>query len=145
LFVDVDWRPRCKNLALVNRIASRLTDVRVHVVGQEPRPLRGAHAHGLVRRTDLYALLGRTKVLACPALADLGSGDVFAASAMGCNVVASENCGDSDVCHEELRAPSCRTADFVDRIRRALTRRFDDARERSTSGYAELSETLSVM
>lgn len=145
LFADGDWRPRSKNLDLVRRIASRLGDLEVHVVGEHHEPVRRAHVHGLPRqRRDLYALLGRTKVLACPALSDAGPGVLFEAAAMGCNVVASASSGYAELCGDELRVTGSRDSEFAERIRRGISRPFDDNRQPFLGGTADLVETLSV-
>jgi hypothetical protein len=59
---------------------------------------------------------------------------------MGCNVVASPNCGNWELCHEQLLADS--PAAFAGAIRRAVTTPYADNRERFRGGYAELVDTL---
>jgi hypothetical protein len=73
---------------------------------------------------------------------DASPGVLFEASAMGCNVVASRNCGNWRLCHHELLAPRCEASDFVDRIRRSLTSPHPDGRDRFRGGYVKLLDAL---
>ena len=145
LFADGDWRPRVKNLDLASRIASRLGDFEVQIVGEHHKRLPRAHVHGVLRhRRDLYALLGRTKLLACPALADVGPGVLFEASAMGCNVVAWATSGYTELCHDELRVSGWRVPECIQPIRRGTSRPFDDNRAHFLGSTTDLIEILSV-
>jgi glycosyltransferase involved in cell wall biosynthesis len=143
LFVASSWRRPVKNYALAQAIAARCEGLAVHVVGAFDDPCPGATHHGVItRRAELFALLGRSRTLVSPSLVDGAPGVLFEASAMGCNVVASRNCGNWALCHDELLARRCEAPDFVDRIRRSLGCPYPDGRDRFRGGYADLVEAL---
>jgi glycosyltransferase involved in cell wall biosynthesis len=141
IFIASNWRRPEKNLPLLRRIAADCADLRLHVVGAGDADHLPVNWHGVVaRREDLYALLGRSKAIVCPSAWDPAPGVLFEASAMGCNVVASPNCGNWRLCHEQLLADS--PAAFASAIRRGVTAPYADNRELFRGGYADLVETL---
>ena len=143
IFIASNWSRAEKNYPLVQRIAVACTGLRVHIVGQCPQPDLQAQYHGVItRRVDLYTLLGRAKAIVCPSRFDPAPGVLFEASAMGCNVVASPNCGNWELCNEQLLARS--PAGFVSRTRRATTAPHADNRERFRGGYDNLIGTLTA-
>lgn len=145
LFVASSWNRPEKNYRLVRQLISRCAGLRIHVVGDITRPHPAAHCHGAVtQRHDLYALLGRCKTLVCPSLVDAAPGILFEASAMGCNVIASPNCGNWQLCHEQLLAEDCSPGAFLRKIPLALTRLYQDNPQYFRGGYADLVETLEV-
>jgi glycosyltransferase involved in cell wall biosynthesis len=145
LFSAASWTRRAANLGLVKRVAAVLDGREVHVVGEIDEPVANARVHGALRhRRDLHALLGRTKAVVCPALAEAGPSVLFEAAAMGCNVVASPNCGHAALCNDALLAPSCSTDEIVERIQRALSRPYVESRDSFMGGVAELVEILAV-
>jgi hypothetical protein len=115
----------------------------VHLVGdcEDSVP---ACAHGAVSRRRLHELLGRCKVAVFPGLAEAAPRAMFSASAMGCNLVASPDCGFWQLCHDELLASAPTAAAFAERIALACTRPFADQRERWADDGAELIEALAV-
>jgi glycosyltransferase involved in cell wall biosynthesis len=132
-----------KNYPLVREIAARLPRRRLHIVGAFDEPCPHAVHHGvLADRRELFSLLGRAKTLACPSLLDAAPVVLFEASAMGCNVVATKNCGNWELCHEELAAERCTADDLVEHIERSLSRPYADNRDRFRGGYAELVDAL---
>ncbi len=141
LVVASNWQRPEKNAALLRRIGATCGDLRLHVVGANAPADMVAQHHGIVAdRAAIYALLGRAKVLVCPSSWDPAPGVLFEASLMGCNVVASPNCGNWELCDEQLLA---RTSDaFVPCLRRALAAPLPDHRARFHGGYADLLETL---
>ena len=143
LFVASDWARPMKNYALVREIAARLPELRTHVVGAYDAPCPHAVHHGVVpSRLELFTLLGRCKTLACPSLLDAAPNVLFEASAMGCNVVATRNCGNWELCNDELLAERCTADDFVECIRRSLSHAHADNRDRFRGGYDALVEAL---
>jgi len=127
LFIASYWTRPEKNYPLACRIAAGLRGARVHVVGDVERRCPGAVHHGFVAdRRELFALLGRAKAVVCPSAFDAAPGILFEASALGCNVVASPNCGNARLCHAELLAPRGDLAGFLRATRAALTRRYAD-------------------
>jgi hypothetical protein len=138
LFVATRWQRAEKNYPLVRAITAGCAGLAVHVVGEFDEPCPHAQHHGFIaRRPALFDLLGRSKTLVTPSLVDAAPGVLFEASAMGCNVVATRNCGNWQLCHEDLMAEACDAAEFVRRIRRSLTGARPDGRDRFQGGYRE--------
>ncbi|MGH7960324.1 MAG: glycosyltransferase [Candidatus Binatia bacterium] len=145
IFVASSWNRLEKNYALVQKIIARCAGLQVHIVGEVEQPRPAAHYHGAIRRReDIYALLGRSKTLLCPSLVDAAPGVLFEASAMGCNVIASPNCGNWQLCNAQLLAECCSSDVFVSKIPLSLASVYEDNREHFRGGYADLVETLSV-
>lgn len=139
------WRRPIKNFALVQKIAARCAGLSVHIVGEVDQPPATVHSHGVVaRRADVYALLGRSKTIVCPSLLDAAPGVLFEASAMGCNVVASPDCGNWQLCNEQPLAPRCTQDAFLGKIELAMADVYPDNRDHFYGGYADLVDTLSV-
>jgi glycosyltransferase involved in cell wall biosynthesis len=145
IFIASKWNRVEKNYRLVRKIIARGERLNVHVVGQVDQLCLSAHYHGVVTRPqDLYELLGRSKVLACPSLIDAAPGVLFQASAMDCNVVASPNCGNWQLCNTQLLADQCSLNAFLSKIHLSLSKTLQDNRECFRGGYENLVETLSV-
>ena len=143
LFVASSWRRPVKNYGLAQAIVAGCAGLTVHVVGEFESPCAAATHHGVIaRRAELFTLFGRAKTVVSPSLVDGAPGILFEASAMGCNVVASRNCGNSRLCHEELLVPRCEASPFVDRIRRAVAGPYPDGRDEFRGGYGELLGAL---
>lgn len=148
LFIATDWDRRVKHYPMVRRLASELRDLPVHVVGDATRPAPGAVHHGFIEsRQALFELLGRARCVACPSLIDAAPGVLFEASVMGCNVVASKNCGNWEMCHPDLLVDPYGARGFASCIRRAQERRFPDgiATLLAQGGYAELLAVLAAV
>jgi glycosyltransferase involved in cell wall biosynthesis len=148
LFVASSWKRPEKNYGLIGELAARLPGARMHVVGEVDRETAGVTHHGVVTsRARLFELMGRTKVVASPSVFDAAPGVLFEASALGCNVVASANCGNLQLCHESLRAAACRGAEFAACIARGLSGKLDDNIESflARKSYDELIETAAVV
>ncbi len=145
IFVAAAWTRPEKNYGLVKKIARRLSGLRVHIVGAFERPCATARHHGrIVGREQLYDLLGRSKTLVCSSSLDAAPAVLFEAAAMGCNVVASANCGNWELCNDRLVAESYAEDGFLSKIETALNASYPDNRERFRGGYDDLVETLSV-
>lgn len=145
LFVASSWERREKNYPMVEAIANRLRDAAVHVVGDVPRQLPSITHHGfLADRSALFDLLGRARCVVCPSRIDAAPGLLFEASVMGCNVVASRNCGNWELCHADLVADPARPDLFTECARRALRSKYDDNLDLflRRASYAEFVETL---
>jgi hypothetical protein len=143
LFVADRWDVAARNLRLAATLNGALPTCAVHLVGECEHPF-SAHAHGVLSRPPLYELLGRCKVTVFPGLADAAPAGMLEAFAMGCNVVASPDCGWSELCHADLIAPSPTAAAFRERIELARTAAFADQRDGLSGDVAELIETLEV-
>ena len=122
LFIASDWARPEKNYPLLAAIARRMRGSQVHVVGHVPHRLPSVTHHGFIGLRDtLFELMGRSRCVACPSRMDAAPGILFEASAMGCNVVASKNCGNWELCSPDLLADPFDDVAFVACIRRALT------------------------
>lgn len=145
LLVASRWDRTVKNYPLARKLARRLRDVRVHVVGEVPRRIRRAVHHGFVpEREAMFRLLGNARVVACPSRWDAAPGILFEAAGMGCNVVASRNCGNFELCHADLLAEDLDARAFEGAVRRGLagprTPRLDRFLE--TRSYEALTRLL---
>jgi glycosyltransferase involved in cell wall biosynthesis len=146
IFIASGWGRQIKNFPLVGKIAARNRGLNIHIVGECDLRLSSCTHHGAItRREDLYRLLGRSRTIVCPSLLDAAPGVLFEASGMGCNVIASRNCGNWDLCHAELAATTCSPAEFDRTIRASLAGAYPDHRERFRGGYRELADVLSVV
>ena len=147
LFVASRWSRPEKNYALVKRIVSRCHDLAVHIVGEVQQKLTGvAHHDFVVRREELFDLMGRAKTVVCPSLFDAAPGILFEASAMGCNIVASKNCGNWRICDPELLVDPFSPRGFVEKARLSVTREWADNMDYflKAGSYADLVDTLMV-
>jgi len=148
LFVASDWNRPEKNFAMVEKIISRCWDLNIHVVGRHKKKYGHAVYHGLITDSrELFSLFGRAKSVVCPSLFDAAPGVLFQASGMGCNVVASRNCGNYELCHPDLLVDPYTWKDFVEKIRLALTDPFKDNRAffENVKSYESLLDILTVI
>ena len=149
LFVASSWERAEKNYAFVKQIAALLPKARIHVAGEA-----GVHTapnidnHGLVAgRDELFALMGRAKTLVCPSVFDTAPGILFEASALGCNIVASENCGNWMICANELLVRPFTSSGFAERIALSLAGKREDhiAQFLDDQPWQDFLETLDVL
>lgn len=148
LFVASSWDRPEKNYPLVKAIAAGLPRAAIHVVGDVAARLPGVVHHGFVAgREAVLALLGKSRTVVCPSRIDAAPGILFEASALGCNVVASRNCGNWQLCHPELLVESYGRDEFIERSARSLTGKFEDHMDEflRPSSYEDLVETLMVL
>ncbi|MEK6336298.1 MAG: hypothetical protein AABM67_15330, partial [Acidobacteriota bacterium] len=148
LFIAGSWSRPEKNYALVRRLVSSLKGLNIHIVGEaETRVAHSTH-HGLIaNRETLFSLLGRTKALVCPSLFDAAPAILFEGSAMECNLVASKNCGNWQICNERLLVDPSTTEQFLQKTALSVSEKFDDNMSvfLQTNSYLSLLETLSVL
>jgi len=145
LFIASNWSRPEKNYDLVKRIVSRCEGLRVHIVGEVDEQLRSARYHGLVtNRSDLFSIMGRAKAVVSPSLFDAAPGILFETSAMGCNIVASKNCGNWRICHERLLVDPYNLDNFTEKIAVSLSRKYEDNIQyyMRTNSYAKLMNAM---
>jgi glycosyltransferase involved in cell wall biosynthesis len=145
LFISNDWSRPEKNYQLVMDIVGRLAAMSAHIAGDVPREARGAVHHGFVAsRREMFELIGRAKTIVCPSLIDAAPGVLFEGAVMGCNLVASRNCGNADMCHPDLTAARLSASDFAACVRKAVEQKYDDGLSayRACDSYGELMATL---
>lgn len=148
LFIASDWGRVEKNYALVSRLGQRLSGLRVHVVGDVPHTVHWAVHHGfLPDRHTIFELMSRSKSIVCPSLIDAAPGILFEGAVMGCNLVASKNCGNWQMCHPDLLVEPFDEAHMAERIHLATTRRYDDRLDhfRALGGYQELTAIIQAI
>ena len=92
-------------------------------------------------------LLGSARALVCPSLVDAAPGVLFEAAALGCNVVASKNCGNYGLCHPALLVDPPTLEGFVSRMELARERRYEDRVSDflGSGSYEDLVDTLTVI
>jgi len=148
LFVSSSWERPEKNYPFVEKIARRLGDRRIHVAGEVERRITGVVHHGLVPgRHELFGLMGRARTVACPSAFDAAPGILFEAAAYDCNLVASRNCGNWQICHERLLVDRYTPSEFAGAISRSLSQPFPNNVDwfLRISGSERLAETIAVM
>ena len=146
LFIASDWSRPEKNYRLVRKIAKQTRNLRVHIVGKVHRLCTGAQHHGVIaEREKIYDLLGRTKALVCPSRSDAAPGILFEAAAMGCNVIASRNCGNWELCNARLLIEPFTLASCLKKIALAQTAPYAADDEKFRGGYRDLIETLQAL
>lgn len=148
LFVASSWSRPEKNFEYVRAIAADLRDLAVHVAGEAEAPAPHATHHGLVQsREAMFALMGRARSVVCPSSFDTAPGILFEASALGANVIASDNCGNAGVCDERLRVRDYRPAEFARRVRIGREAKLGDniGAFLDRQPYDELLEALDVL
>jgi len=145
LFVANSWTRPEKNYPLVRRIAAALPEASVHIVGDVPEPVPGAHHHGfLADRERVMGLMGDARVVACPSTFDSAPGVLFEAAVLGANIVASGNCGNWSVCHPDLVARPPSAESFVAAVQAAIARPYPSRLETYLDGqsFADLMDAL---
>ena len=147
LFIASSWSRPEKNYKLVKEIVSNSKGLDIHIVGEAEEKLPNAKHHGLVtKREDLFGLLGGAKTVVCPSLFDAAPGILFEASALGCNVIASKNCGNWEICNETLLVDPFKLDNFLDKLKLSLQKKYEDNIEYfiRTDSYKNLIDTISV-
>ena len=125
LFVASKWNRLEKNYEFVRKITKACRDLKIHIAGEVDRNDLPVTYHGLVAgREDLFSLFGRAKTVVSPSRMDPAPGVLLQAAVMDCNIVASKNCGNWRVCHEDLLINRFAAEDFTKKIRRSLTGKF---------------------
>lgn len=145
LFISNDWDRPEKNFRLVEQIAARLRGRSVHVIGDAPREVRGVTNHGFIaERARLFEVLGRARCVVSPSLIDAAPGVLFEGAVMGCNLVASANCGNVDLCNPDLVVSAFTANAFAACIEKGTQRKYDDnlASYLSRGSYHDLIATL---
>ena len=147
LFIANDWSRPEKNYWLAKKIIARLPDLNVHVVGEVRERLPGITFHDFIsERSVVFELMANTKAVVSPSSFDTAPGILFEASAMGCNVVTSKNCGNWQLCHPDLLVDAVGVQAFVNCVRLAATKEYEDniAFFHDTHSYDDLKNLLAV-
>ena len=150
LFLASSWARPEKNYLWVKKLIGALPGDAIHVIGEieEKQKISPAHYHGLITERDpLFMLMGRAKTVASPSRYDSAPGILFEASAMGCNIVASKNCGNWMICHEDLLVQPFRSNAFANAIRLSLAKKLPDKMSffLDTQSYRQFGEILELI
>lgn len=148
LFVANDWSRPIKGFPLMKAITDRLpSSLEVHVVGELPGAGGKFHHHDfLADRGKLFDLMGNSRVVVSPSAYDAAPGVLFEAAAMGCNVVASKNCGNWALCPPGLLADPPTPKSYARCIARGVEKACasDTQRFNGTRSYEDLRDLLDV-
>lgn len=147
LFIASNWSRTEKNYSFVEQLAAQLGDIRIHLIGDVPYPIRNVTHHGFIGVRDrVFELMGRSRCVACPSLIDAAPGILFEAVALGANVVATPNCGNADLCHADLLVPVLAADAFAAGVRRASVRPYPIApAQRTWQALDRLMAILGVL
>ena len=148
LFIASSWDRPEKNYSMVRRLAADFANSAIHLIGDSVNPIPRVVHHGFVpERETFFKLMGSARTIVCPSIIDAAPGILFQGSGMGCNLVASRNCGNWMLCHPQLLAESHNADGFANCIERSLSVRFADNMDQflKSSSYDDLIETLMVV
>lgn len=125
IFVSNNWGRPEKNYRLLEEIIRMRVDLSIHIIGEINGKTNGAFNHSfIVRQEDLFHLMGRAKALVSPSLFDASPGILYEAAVMGCNLVASKNCGNWKICNERLLVDTFNINSFLEKIDLAVLQEF---------------------
>lgn len=138
LFVASRWDRPEKNFPMLQAIASACPHLRVGIVGLCEQPPALCECFGmLTERAEVLKLLGDARVLVCPSIFDAAPGILYEGAAMGCNLVASQNCGNWSLPHPDLLVESFTAQGFVEKCGLAVCRPFPDQRHKFLAGSSQ--------
>ncbi len=127
LFIANNWERGEKNYPLLKEIVSASEGLSLHVIGGTPDEIPGAVHHGTVSdRQKIFSLLGNAKTVVCPSKFDAAPGILFEAAIMGCNLIASKNCGNWQICHEDLIVDPPSLENYLEKINLSVKQKFPD-------------------
>lgn len=147
LLIANDWSRPEKNLPLTRGITRKLRDLNIHMVGELSEKVPGVrHRAFIPNREAMFRLMGNAKVVVSTSAFDAAPGILFEASAMHCNVVASRNCGNWQLCNSELLVDPVSVQGFNSKVRLASTRKFDDNISffKGKESYEDLKDLVSI-
>lgn len=127
LFVSNDWHRIEKNFSYVAKIAAGLPNTNIHIVGEIPYTIPGVISHGIISDfKTLYNLMGDSKTIVSPSRLDAAPGILYEGAVMGCNVIASKNCGNWRLCNSKLLVENFTPQSFIEKIRIGLSGKFPE-------------------
>ena len=144
LFVASHWNRAEKNYRMVDYLSRTLPGSKIHVVGDVPFAVPDVTHHGFIANRDvLFALMGRSRCVACPSLIDAAPGILYEAIALGANVVTTPNCGNAHLCAPDLLSESLDLIPFANRVRLATNRSY--ARPSGPVTWRAFRELMSIL
>jgi glycosyltransferase involved in cell wall biosynthesis len=126
LFVANKWSRAEKNYEMVKQIIKRCKVVNIHVVGECEGEIEGAVYHQFLTNEQVIGLMKNAKTVVSTSVYDPAPNVLFEASIMGCNVIASQNCGNWELCHPELIVEPYCLENYIKKIHLSLTKRFEN-------------------
>jgi len=127
MFIASNWNRVLKNYSMVKKIVNDLENINIHIIGQVDERQSNVVYHELVTdREHLFKLLGNTKSVVSTSLFDAAPGILFESSAMGCNIVASKNCGNWMLCNENLLVDPYTLDNYIEKIKKSVTKKYND-------------------
>ena len=148
LFVASLWNRQVKNYSLVADIIARCRDLKICIVGEiEHQAGHAVHTGFVSSRREMFHILGNARTLVSTSNMDAAPGIMFEASKMGCNVVASRNCGNWRICHEDLLVDPYHLQGYLKNIRRSVQKKYPDHLEYflGLNAYQELIDMMAVL
>jgi len=145
LFIASTWKRPEKHYKLLEEIVSRCKGLHIDIIGEVEKRSAHANHHGLITtRGDLFSLMGRARVVVSPSLFDAAPGILFEASVMGCNIIASKNCGNWRICNPSLLVDPFHVDNFVEKISMALPKKYEDNMDYflGTNSYRKLMNKI---
>lgn len=126
LFVANRWSRAEKNYEMVKQIIEGCAGLNIHVVGECDDEIEGAVYHQFLLHNKVIELMKNTKTVVSTSTYDPAPNVLFEASILGCNMIASKNCGNWELCHPELLVePHC-LENYLEKIPLSLKRKFED-------------------
>ena len=126
IFIASTWERPEKNYPWIKKIVSRFKQLNIHIVGEVEKKITDAIHHGIItERKEVFKLLGNSKTIVCFSKFDAAPGILFEASVMGCNIIASKNCGNWMICNENLLVDPCNIRNFQKKIPFSLAKKFE--------------------
>jgi glycosyltransferase involved in cell wall biosynthesis len=148
IFIASDWRREEKNFKLVKKLTPSFKNLNVNIIGVAAEYIPGVKFSGIVAdREHLFRLLGNSKTIVCPSVFDSAPGILFEASALGCNIITSKNCGNWQICNEELLVDPFTVSEFRNKIILSLAKKYPDNIDffLSTNSYQKLIEVAHLI
>jgi glycosyltransferase involved in cell wall biosynthesis len=147
IFISSDWTRPEKNYKFVKKLAALIKDISIHIVGLALEYIPGVTFDGVITdREKIFELLGNSKTIVCPSVFDAAPGILFEASALGCNIITSKNCGNWKICNELLLVDPFTLKTFKEKIILSLQQKFPDNINffLQTGSYKNLIETVNL-
>ena len=147
VFVASDWARSEKNYEFVKKLIPDLKNINIHIVGMAGEYIPGVKFDGVITdREKIFGLLGNSKTIVCPSIFDAAPGILFEASALGCNIITSKNCGNWQICNNSLLVDSPTLKGFKEKIKLSLHQKFPDNIDffLKTDSYKNLIETINL-
>ena len=148
LFIASSWLRDVKNWPLAHQVISDCRELETWVVGKLDRASPHAHCPGFVEnRRELFELMGNARTVVSTSRLDTAPGVLFEAAVMGCNVVASRNCGNWKLCHPDLLVERYGRREFAANCRKATERKYEDRLSDflAQGSYLDLLDSVAVL